>query len=259
MEGAAELEAKISGFVVDAGTARHGGRRSDQGARMKDCPKVDATKLGRRRPGAQGAALHLRAACHFMVVAGLLLFTGSGPAAAQTLPLLTVTTHHVDVGRTGWNRQETVLTPASIAATTFGPRVTVPLDEQVDAQPLYVAGQSIAGKGIRNVVYVATENNTVYAIDAVSGQVLLSRTLGPPVPMSVLPGQCDNNSTSIGITSTPVIDPASKTIYVITYTYESRTPVYRLHALDLSSLQEKMSTRYISAPGTLSGRQHLSL
>jgi outer membrane protein assembly factor BamB len=197
------------------------------------------------RRGPAGRPGRTRSAALTAVALALL----SGTATAQTFA---ITTHHVDTGRTGWNKQETVLTPVSMAAGGFGQVATVPLDEQVDGQPLYVAGQAIVGKGVRNVIYVGTENNTVYAIDAGSGQILLSRTLGPPVPMSVLPGQCNNNSTSIGITSTPVIDPASKTIYVITYTFESGTPVYRLHALDLGSLQEKMSTRYINTLGTLS-------
>lgn len=182
--------------------------------------------------------------------AGLALFLGARPGAAQT-STLAITTHHVDVSRTGWNPKETVLTPVSVRTGGFGLRSTVPLDEQVDAQPLYVAGQTIAGKGVHDVVYAATENNTVYAIDANSGQILVSRTLGLPVPMSVLPGQCNNNSTNIGITSTPAIDVVSQTIYVLTYTYESNVPVYRLHALDLGSLREKMSTRYITASSTL--------
>lgn len=181
---------------------------------------------------------------------GLALFLGIGQSTAQTSSLA-ITTHHVDTGRTGWNAKETVLTPASMTAGGFGLRATVSLDEQVDAQPLYVAAETIAGKGVHNVLYVATENNTVYAIDADSGQVLISRTLGPPVPMSVLPGQCNNNSVNVGITSTPVIDPVGQTIYVLTYTYESSTPVYRLHALDLGSLREKMATRYITGYSTL--------
>jgi hypothetical protein len=192
-----------------------------------------------------------RAPWRITAAAGLALLAGTVAAVAQTVPPLTITTHHVDASRTGWNRQETVLTPASVATGAFGQLITVPLDEQVDAQPLYVSGQLIPGKGIHNVIYVATENNAVYAIDAGSGQILVARRLGPPVPMSVLPGQCNNNSASVGITSTPVIDPVSKTIYVITYTYESGAPVYRLHALDLGSLQEKMSTRYITALGKL--------
>jgi len=213
---------------------------------VENCKRFSLPSPRRRVQSRWDGARRGRVRIGALIAAGLMLATGTATAQG-----LAVTTHHVDIGRTGWNRQETTLTPLSIASG-FGQQVTVPLDEQVDGQPLYVAGQSIVGKGVHNVVYVATENNTVYAIDAVSGKVLLSRTLGPPVPMSALPGQCNNNSTSIGITSTPVIDPVSKTIYVITYTYESGTPVYRLHALDLGSLQEKMSTRYISTQGTLS-------
>jgi hypothetical protein len=188
---------------------------------------------------------------YFAMVAGLALFIGDGQGAAQTSSL-TITTHHVDVGRTGWNARETVLTPASVTTSGFGLLATVSLDEQVDGQPLYVSGQIIAGKGVHDVVYVATANNTLYAIDAASGQILLSRNLGPPVPMSALPGRCPNNSGNIGITSTPVIDPVAHTIYLITDTYQSNSPAYLLYALDLSTLKEKMYARYITAHGTLS-------
>ena len=220
----------------------------------------EATMINHSAPVAHRLEDHRRGRIHWRktsrilcvaMVAGLAFLLDAGQSSAQTSSLA-ITTHHVDVGRTGWNAKETVLTPASVTTGGFGLLGTVPLDEQVDAQPLYVSGETIAGKGVHNVVYVATENNTVYAIDADSGQILVSRTLGPPVPMSVLPGQCNNNSANIGITSTPVIDPVAQTIYVLTYTYESSTPVYRLHALDLGSLKEKMSTRYITGYGTLS-------
>jgi hypothetical protein len=186
----------------------------------------------------------------FVAAVVFTLFLGDGQSVAQTSSLA-ITTHHVDVGRTGWNAKETVLTPASVKTGGFGLLATVSLDEQVDAQPLYVSGQKIAG-GVHNVVYVATNNNTLYAIDASSGQILLSRNLGPPVPMSILPGRCPNNSTNIGIHSTPVIDPATNTIYLIVYTLQSSAPVYWLYALDLSTFKEKTYARYITASGTLS-------
>ena len=98
-----------------------------------------------------------------------------------------VTTHHYDTLRTGWNPAETVLTPAAVSGASFQLSTTVMLDEQVDAQPLLLQGQSIPGLGIHDVVYVATEGDTVYGIDAATGAILLSRSLGTPVPYTALP------------------------------------------------------------------------
>ena len=170
-------------------------------------------------------------------------------ADAQT----SVTTHHYDNLRTGWNYDETVLTPAIVESSAFGLLYSVPLDEQVDAQPLVVVGQSITGQiGTYNVVYVATENNTIYAIDSATGAVLLQNNFGTPVPRSVLPGRCNNNSSVVGINSTPVIDLASKTIYVVIYTLDApNTPQFRLHALDLSSLTDKVAPVVVTASQTL--------
>jgi hypothetical protein len=114
-----------------------------------------------------------------------------------------VTTYHYDNNRTGWNKHETVLTPANVGTSSFGWLRTVVLDDQVDAQPLVVPGVLItAGRfqGAQDVVYVATEHNTVYAIDVHCGTVLLSRNLGPPVP---LPSGCMNIGPNVGVNSTP--------------------------------------------------------
>jgi hypothetical protein len=179
----------------------------------------------------------------------------SGPAlAAAGHPRLPtgalpgdVVTHHVDNLRTGWDQSETTLTPANVGGGNFGLLAQVALDEQVDAQPLFLGGQAIANQGNHDVVYVATENDTVYAIDAQSGATLLSNHLGTPVPISVLPGQCNNNSNNMGINSTPVIDRAAGLIYVMTYTYEHDTPVFRLHALSLSTLTDTLPSVVVRA------------
>ncbi len=160
-----------------------------------------------------------------------------------------ITTYHYDNGRTGWNCHETILTPANVANLLV--LSTVALDEQVNAQPLLVPGMTIAG-GRHSVVYVATANNTIYALDAATGAILLQTNFGPPVPQSALPAQCNNNSTLVGITSTPVIDLASNTLYVMVYTYENNTPIYRLHALDLATLSDKVSPAVVQATATLS-------
>lgn len=168
--------------------------------------------------------------------------------AAGQIP---VTTYHYDNNRTGWNQHETVLTPANVASSSFGLLHNVPLDDQVDGQPLLVPGVNITAgnnQGKHDVVYVATEGNTVYAIDAESGTVLLNPNFGKAVRY---PLGCTNNGPNVGINSTPVIDLTSSTLYVIAYTNDSSGPTYRLHALDLGSLADKVTPRVVVASHTL--------
>jgi len=153
-----------------------------------------------------------------------------------------ILTSHGDGFRTGWNSTEAQLTPQSVAGNSFGLLRSLDLDDQVDAQPLVVSDQPIEGQeSVHDVVYVATEGNSVYAFDPSSGEQLLHVNLGPPVPRSILPGKCLNNGDNIGIASTPVIDMAAETMYVVAYTAEAGTPVYRIHALDLRTLKDRIS------------------
>jgi len=182
-------------------------------------------------------------------VATVLFFVSAAAllAAGQTA----VTTYHYDNYRTGWNQKETALTPTNVASSSFGLLQTVPLDDQVDAQPLVVPGVLItagANQGTHDVVYVATEGNTVYAIDIHNRTVLLSAKFGTPVSY---PLGCSNNGPNVGITSTPVIDLSSKTLYVMIYTQDQAGPAYRLHALDLGSLTDKVKPQVVSASHTL--------
>jgi hypothetical protein len=146
-----------------------------------------------------------------------------------------VVTQHYDVQRTGWNSQETVLTASNVNSTTFGLLHSVAVDDEVDAQPLVLTNQSISGaQGNRTVVYVATEGDTIYAIDASTGTVLLNRNFGTPVSQSVL-GNCNNNTIHIGINSTPVIDRAAGMLFVVIYTSDGSIPTYRLQSGGSSS------------------------
>src|SRR5205807_5185539 len=87
-------------------------------------------------------------------------------------PAVDVTTYHNDNARTGQNLSETILTPANVNFNSFGKLFVVPTDGQVYTQPLYVSNLTIPGKGVHNVVYIATEHDTVYACDADNGVVL---------------------------------------------------------------------------------------
>jgi len=175
--------------------------------------------------------------------------TAAITAAAQTA----VTTYHNDNYRTGWDNTEATLTPSNVNPSQFGVLATVTVDDQVDAEPLLVPNVNITAgnvQGLHNVVYIVTGNDTVYAIDANAGTVLLSNHLGSPVKE---PLGCNNNGPNVGITSTPVIDTSSNTIYLIAYTRGTKSggPAYTLHALDLGSLTDKMTPTVVSASHTL--------
>lgn len=148
------------------------------------------------------------------------------PASAQ----VNATTYHYDNLRTGWNQNETVLTTSNVNSSTFGVVAQAQLDAQVDAQPLIVDG----------VVYVVTENDTVYAIDAVAGTIISQVNLGTPVLVNT--GACGISGATIGIKSTPVIDATAGVMYLVTYTRENGVPVYRIHELTIPDLSEVTNT-----------------
>ncbi len=119
-----------------------------------------------------------------------------------------VTTWHNDRARTGANTSETLLTPANVsAAGSFGQLFSVSVDGAVYAQPLYLSGLNIAG-GTHNVVFAATEHDSVYAIDADTGVVYWQRSFLDPGMTTVAATleTCDDIVPEIGITGTPVID-----------------------------------------------------
>ena len=174
------------------------------------------------------------------------------PTAAAMAQQQTVATYHYDNQRTGWNRNETMLTAANVGNASFGVLAQVMLDDQVDAQPLVVPNQQITAgptPGTYQVVYVATEANTIYAIRASNGAVLLSRNLGTPVAM---PLGCNANGPNVGINSTPVIDVAAQTLYVVAYTLMSGIPTYQVFALNLNDLTNKLAPVTVAASHTLS-------
>ncbi len=162
-----------------------------------------------------------------------------------------VTTYHYDNYRTGWDKNEFTLSYKNVTSGSFGLLHTTTLDDQVDTQPLIVRNELTTGggsSGKHDVVYVTTENNTVYAIDASSGATLFSKNLGNPVPT---PLGCNNNGPNVGIDGTPVIDLAANVMYVIAYTMVGSTPTYTIHELSLANLTDVVSPVVVAASHTL--------
>ena len=188
------------------------------------------------------------------------LAPASAPAAADTAVL----TQKGDPARSGWNRHETALTQANVNPAGFGRRTTYPVDGAIYAQPLFVPGLSVAG-GSHNAVVVATEHDSVYAFDAdVTGPAhrpLWHRSLLPPgaKPVSAKDDvTCTSIAPEVGITGTPVIDPATGTLYAAATTNEGGTLVYRMYALDVRTGADRVPPVRISAsvPGTAQDAVH---
>jgi PQQ-like domain len=166
-----------------------------------------------------------RISCGLILLASTLLF--------RPAPAVNVLTQHNDLSRTGANTSETILTPANVNSTNFAKLFTDGVDGEVYAQPLYVENLSLAG-GVHNVVFVSTENNTIYAFDADTAGVTYWHTnLGVPYN----PGSCGDLTPVVGITGTPVIDLGSGTLYVDTKLLSG--PTHKLHALDITTGNEK--------------------
>ncbi len=221
-----------------------------------------------------------------VAVVFVLLAPAQLPAAAAPPPVLT---QHNDNLRTGANTQETTLTTANVSAATFGKLFSRPVDGQVYAQPLYVPGLTVGGI-THNVIFVATQHNSVYAFDAdsPSGDALWKHTMEPSIPLNPLAGMANlghpeyGNTVpanvgccgplegyqdirlEIGITSTPVIDAATNTMYLVTasencmpqgpqcYTNAGYSYSHHLHALNILTGQERASSPTLIT-GSVSG------
>ena len=168
---------------------------------------------------------------------------GGGTTPAQSTDILT---YKYDASRSGSNPTESVLTTSNVNSTSFGLLRFLPADGKVDAQPLYLAGLSVNG-ATHNVVYVASENDTVYAYDADNGALLWQVSLlGAGEQASDAVYGCTQVTPSIGVTSTPVIDRAAGahgTMFVVSMSRSSSDSSYhqRLHALDVSSGAELLN------------------
>src|SRR5580704_11110999 len=160
----------------------------------------------------------------------LLLFAlFSSPAAFAQVDVLTA---QYDLNRTSSNMQETLLTRANVNSAQFGKLFTRSLDAPFYGSPLIVTNFNVPGVGVRNLVYVATLGNTVYAFDADNPTVnapYWSVNLGAPMQTT-----CCFVGSSLGILSTPFIDRSTNTIYVAAVIQSNDVGLY-IFALDLST------------------------
>jgi outer membrane protein assembly factor BamB len=196
-----------------------------------------------------------------------LTLAGSGAEIVlerRLMPSVNVLTYHNNNARTGANLNETVLTPSNVSPVTFGQLAQVPVDGQVYAQPLVKTNVAFPIGSKHDVVYVATEHDSVYAFDANTLAPLWHDSFINPAagitPVSSAALDYTDLTPEVGITSTPVIDPATNTLFVVSE-IQAATPrgllyVHQLHALDLATGAEKLGgpvTVQAAVPGTGTG------
>jgi hypothetical protein len=184
--------------------------------------------------------------------------TQSASTIIGVTDLIGVATYHNNLSRDGTNPQEYALTTSNVNSTSFGKLFSCSIDAEAYAQPLWVPNLAIGG-GTHNVIFVATQNDSVYAFDADAKpcvQYWKKSFLGGSVT-AVPAGDSgsDDIINLVGITGTPVIDPASNTLYVVAKTKEGTTNYHqRLHAISLNDGSEKFNgpfdiTSAITVPG----------
>jgi hypothetical protein len=178
--------------------------------------------------------------------------SGNNPPPTTTPPPTTpppssgsadVVTYHNDNARTGENLNETTLTTSNVNSSSFGKLAfSITTNSKVDAEPLYLSSVSISGQ-THNVLYVAAENDNVYAFDADNGTMLWQVSMLPSGETTSDDHGCSQITPSIGVTSTPVIDRNAGThgtIYVVAMSKDGSGSYHqRLHALDITTGAEE--------------------
>jgi hypothetical protein len=182
--------------------------------------------------------------------------SGAGAGGGATLGF-SVTTNRYDNARSGANLQETKLSTANVNKASFGLLFSRDIEGQMYAQPLYQSGVKLADGTTHNLVFAATAHNMVYAFDADDASQnasIWSKSLGPSGPTNGF--GCADMQPEVGVISTPVLDPATLTLYVLSKGIENGNWVQRLHALDVTSGAERAGSPVeisASVPGTGDG------
>jgi hypothetical protein len=174
---------------------------------------------------------------------------GGALASASPAPPTAVLTNRYDNGRTGATYAESVLSATNLPSGNFRLLFSRAVDGIVQAQPLYFPGLSVNG-AVHNVVYVATEHNSVYAFDADAPAAiapLWARSLGPSAPANKAVFGCADLFPEVGITSTPVIEPVTGILYVVAKTLEGGAYHHWIHALDIATGADRIAPAEITA------------
>ena len=187
---------------------------------------------------------------------------------AQTPTAVPVLTWRYDNTHSGANTQETLLSPANVNVNSFGKLFSLPVDSTVYAQPLYVPGLQMSDGTVHNVLFVATENDSIYAFDADSNAganakplwkiSLLTAAYGAGAGATPVPWQDTGSpdvAPTIGITGTPVINRATNTMYVVAATKENGAYFSRLHAINIITGAEQPGSP-VNITATVAGTGH---
>ena len=171
-------------------------------------------------------------------------------------------TSRADISRSGANTNETLLTPANVSKNSFGRLFSFPVDYVVMAQPLYMPNVNIPGQGTHNVIYIVTQADSVYAIDADNGAQLWYASMlngGTTASGIYLPCGTGPGYNQEGIVSTPVIDPTTNTMYLVAKTLLNTTVRHHLHALDITTGYERASSPVLITATSTSNAGHLTV
>src|SRR6266478_3064716 len=223
-------------------------------------------QFGKIRSGASFQSIH-----HFMFSSRVF---SSTPARNLCLTLVVVciaflsssfaqqplVTSRGDSARSAANTSETLLTPTNVNKNSFGRLFSFPVDNVVMAQPLYMPNVNIPGKGTHNVVYVVTQADSVYAIDADSGAQLWYASMlnvgGTTASGTYLPCGTSVGFNQEGIPGTPVIDTTTNTMYLVAKTLLNTTVRHHLHALDITTGNERPSSPVLIQAQSASNKGH---
>jgi hypothetical protein len=207
--------------------------------------------------------------CHVLSAFLILLFVHVQLLSAQAPSAVPVVTWRYDLTHAGQNTNETLLTPSNVNVSTFGKLFSMRVDSTVYAQPLYVPGLTMKDGQIHNVLFVATENDSVYAFDADTNgganakpiwQIsLLSPAYGAGAGATAVDWHDSGSpdvAPTVGITGTPTINLATNTIYLVAATKENGVYYSRLHAINIIDGTEQPNSPVditATVPGTGNG------